>query len=482
MRPILHAVNSGVKIRTRILVAYVAMLALVLMPLVVYLAAGRQAHRQLEQILYRFNKKLDIGNQVELATTEMQGCQRGLMLSYAMDDPAASQQYLQLYASSGNKIDGLMAELQPLLSNEAEKGAAAAIQANRASWAPRFERLIGLCHEGQIADAYKLRNENKVISARMHAAATELVNQQKKALESAQGASQAAVTQSNWLAMLITLLCVLLSGVLLMATRREIAQVRGAVIDLDHCARDLTTASRQVAASSQSMAQGASQQAASVEETSSSAEQITAMTRRNGERLSGAAKLTASAGDAIVSVNSALGAMQVSMQEINTSCEKVGRIIRVIDEIAFQTNILALNAAVESARAGEAGMGFAVVAEEVRNLAQRSAKAASETAVLIDESIARSREGRARLEQVFGAIEKVTGNARQVASLVEGVQDGSAEQARGIQLIAAAMVRIEQVTQSSAGAAEETAAVGEELNAQAATLSRIVDRLNLLVG
>ncbi len=464
------------------MVAFAAMLALVAMPLVAFLAAGRQAHRELEEVLFRFVRKLDIGNQMELATTEMQGCQRGLMLSYAMNDPAASQQYLQLYANSGRKIDGLMAELRPLWSNETEKAAAADIQTNRATWAPRFEKLIALCRAGQIGDAYKLRNENKVISARMHAAATELVNQQKKALAAAQSASQAAVTRSNRLAMLITSLCILLTSGLVLAARREIARVQGTVDELDRCARDLATASQQVSASSHSLAQGASQQAASVEETSSSAEEIAAMTRKNTDQLSSAAQLTVSAGAAIASVNSALGNMQTSMKEINVSCEKVGRIIRVIDEIAFQTNILALNAAVESARAGEAGMGFAVVAEEVRNLAQRSAKAASETAALIDESIARSREGRVHLDQVSGAIEKVTGNAGQIASLVEGVQGGSVEQARGIQLIASAVARIEQVTQSSAGAAEEAAGVGEEIKGQAATLSRIVDRLNLLVG
>ena len=464
------------------MVAFAAMLVLVAMPLVAYLAAGRQAHKELEEILYRYNKKLDIGNQVELATTEMQGCQRGLMLSYAMDDAAASQPYLQLYAKSGEKIDGLMAELQPLLDNDAEKAAAADIQTNRATWAPRFEKLTGLCRAGHIAEAYKLRNENKVISAKMHAAATELVNQQKKALTAAQGTSQAAVTRSNRVAWLIASLCILLTGGLLLAARKEITHVQGTVSALDRCARDLAAASQQVSASSHNLAQGASQQAASVEETSSSAEEIAAMTRKNTDQLSSAAQLTASAGAAIAGVNSALGEMQISMQEINASCEKVGRIIRVIDEIAFQTNILALNAAVESARAGDAGMGFAVVAEEVRNLAQRSAKAASETAALIDESIAKSREGRVHLDQVSSAIGKVTGNAQQIASLLEGVQGGSAEQARGIQSIASAVARIEQVTQSSAGAAEEAAGVGEEIKSQAATLSRIVDGLNLLVG
>src|SRR5271166_5876160 len=109
--------------------------------------------------------------------------------------------------------------------------------------------------------------------------------------------------------------------------------------------------------------------------------------------------------------------MQTSMQEINTSCEKIGKIIKTIDEIAFQTNILALNAAVEAARAGEAGMGFAVVADEVRNLAQRSAQAAKDTAGLIEESIQKSGEGRKKLGEVASSIQAITEGANKVKTL-----------------------------------------------------------------
>jgi methyl-accepting chemotaxis protein/methyl-accepting chemotaxis protein-1 (serine sensor receptor) len=230
------------------------------------------------------------------------------------------------------------------------------------------------------------------------------------------------------------------------------------------------------------VALGASQQAASVEETSSSTEEITAMTKQHADQLHAAADLTVQTGEAVGQANRALGEMQSSMQEISASCEKVGKIIRVIDEIAFQTNILALNAAVEAARAGEAGLGFAVVADEVRRLAQRSAQAASETAELIEESVVKSKKGRNNLEHVADAIQKVTGTARSIASLVDGVRSGSAEQTRGIQQIATAMACIGQATQSSASSAQETAAVGQEMSAQSNTLGDIVERLHVLVG
>src|SRR5262249_43417277 len=133
--------------------------------------------------------------------------------------------------------------------------------------------------------------------------------------------------------------------------------------------------------------------------------------------------------------NRALDSMVTAMAEINTQSDKISKIIKVIDEIAFQTNILALNAAVEAARAGEAGTGFAVVADEVRNLAQRCAQAARDTAALIEESIAKSNDGKVRMDEVTASIKLVTDEAAKVKMLVDEVNLGSGEQTRGIEQI-----------------------------------------------
>ncbi len=169
------------------------------------------------------------------------------------------------------------------------------------------------------------------------------------------------------------------------------------------------------------------------------------------------------------------------MKEINTSSEKLSKIVRRLDEIAFQTNILALNAAVEAASAPEALMGFAMVADEARNLAHRSAQAAKDTAALIEESIAKSNEGIRKLQLVAGSIQEVTSGATQVKVLVDEVEVGSQEQSRGIEQIATAVTQMEPVTQRGAASAEESAAASEELAAQAQALHDIVERVRKLV-
>jgi len=242
-----------------------------------------------------------------------------------------------------------------------------------------------------------------------------------------------------------------------------------------------TSASGQVSAASQALAEGASEQAASLEETSSSLEEMASMTKRNADNAVQAKSL---ANDARTSADNGANdvkEMSLAMSEIKAASDGVAKILKTIDEIAFQTNILALNAAVEAARAGEAGAGFSVVADEVRNLAQRCAIAAKETAQKTEDSILKSTRGVEISQRVAKGLSEILDKARKVDELVGEIASASQEQRQGIEQINLAMSQMDKVTQSSAASAEETASAAEELNAQAEALVDAVADLNLIV-
>ena len=268
----------------------------------------------------------------------------------------------------------------------------------------------------------------------------------------------------------------------LLVVRSVSARLNEAVISLNEGAQQVVATSEQVAGSAQSLSQGASEQAASLEETSASMEEMASMTRRNAENTRQAVGLVVDVHSRVHESQAALGEMVSSMSAIKESSLKVSKIIKTIDEIAFQTNILALNAAVEAARAGEAGMGFAVVADEVRSLAQRSAQAAKDTAGLIEESITKAQTGNIKVEQVAAAIVGITDSVNKVKGLVEEVSEASHQQSQGLDQVAQAISQMEKVTQGTAATAEESAAASEELSAQANTTMEVVGQLRSLVG
>ena len=244
---------------------------------------------------------------------------------------------------------------------------------------------------------------------------------------------------------------------------------------------EVTSASSQIASQSQGLAQGASEQAASLEETAAAAEQITAMTRKNGDHARQTATEMEQVGIQVAESDRTLSQMIDSMKDITDSSNKIARIIKVIDEISFQTNILALNAAVEAARAGEAGMGFAVVADEVRSLAMRSANAAKETTALIEDSLTKSNVGSAKLSQVVSVFDGITKSSTRVKILIDEVNQGSAEQTRGIEQVLRSIQEMDKLTQASAANAEEGAATSQQLSAQAEAMNGISHELQLVV-
>ncbi len=244
----------------------------------------------------------------------------------------------------------------------------------------------------------------------------------------------------------------------------------------------VSSASSQMQAASQSLAEGSSEQAATLEEISSSLEELSSMTKRNAENAQ-AGKVTAGQARTAAEAGTVeMEHMQTAMNAIQQSSNDISKIIRTIDEIAFQTNILALNAAVEAARAGDAGAGFAVVADEVRSLARRSALAAKETEAKIAEATARSAQGVQLSARVAAGFGHILEKAREVDRLVGEVASASQEQSGGLAQINQAVNQLDQVTQTTAAGAEETAAAAAELNTESATLRDAARELADLVG
>jgi methyl-accepting chemotaxis protein len=265
-------------------------------------------------------------------------------------------------------------------------------------------------------------------------------------------------------------------------TRSIIGMLTRVIQGLNSGAEQTSSASGQVSSASQSLAQGASEQAASVEEVTSSIEEMASMTKQNATNADEAKSLAANATAGTARGTEAMGRMSTAIEDIKKSSDETAKIIKTIDEIAFQTNLLALNAAVEAARAGEAGKGFAVVAEEVRNLAQRSAEAARNTAEMIEESVKNADNGVAISKEVASLLGEISENNGKVNDLVGEIAAASNEQAQGIDQINTAVGQMDQVTQSNAANAEESASASEELSAQAENLSGMVGQLQTMVG
>lgn len=249
--------------------------------------------------------------------------------------------------------------------------------------------------------------------------------------------------------------------------------------EITAAADQVAVGSKQISDSSIVLSQGATEQASSIEELTASLEEISSQTKLNAENASQANKLADAAKTDAAQGNVHMKEMLQAMEDINESSSNISKIIKVIDDIAFQTNILALNAAVEAARAGQHGKGFAVVAEEVRNLAARSADAAKETTDMIEGSIKKTEDGTKIAKDTAEALAKIVDEIDKVAELVNDIANASNEQAAGINQINQGIIQVSDVVQNNSATSEESAAASEELSGQASLLKEMVSRYKL---
>jgi methyl-accepting chemotaxis protein len=419
--------------------------------------------------------------QTELA--QLTASMRGLTLSAVAHDARRVRQDTDAVARAMEAFDKDVKELAPLVNGVEETRALQAVQTAFAAWKQELPSYLELARKGLAEETNRMRTEIFVpLREKLEKETGVLYDRHTAQLAEFERQAKSKATGSLYVLILGNLLALVALALVMFLMWKEISVLRQLAMEIAGGARQVATASEQVSSASQSLAQGASEQAASLEETSASAEEVNSMTQKNAQNARSADDETTRAGVLLKETVERVREMIGSMQKINISSEKISKIIKVIDEIAFQTNILALNAAVEAARAGEAGMGFAVVADEVRNLAQRSAQAARDTAQLIEESISHSKQGKVRLDEVTASVQKVVENSDRIKMLANQMNLGSQEQARGIEQISKAVVQMQQVTQSSAANAEQGASAGEEMSEQAKHLTQAVQRLYQMVG
>lgn len=467
----------------KLLTGFGGMLALVLLLSGGALVITRSLNQDLDRAANGTARRQYLAGEVNAATSEMASLERGGVLSAVLGDKAHAEEYQQRFRERADRLRSALAEL----TRKAET-------ADTAGLVRTLDQQAALLIQGhdelrQAVAAERMDAALAIFGQKMQPRLDEigrqaslLVEQQSRALAAAaeeSGAKSARISTGTVIVTLIALVAGALVFLLVRQSNTSLTRLAGRLLE---GAEQVAAAASQVSAASHSLAQGASQQAVSLQEASASTEEIASITHKNAGHAAEVAGLMQESERNAGEVNQTLDRMVEKMKEIDSSSNKIARIIKVIDEIAFQTNILALNAAVEAARAGEAGLGFAVVADEVRNLAQRCAQAARDTAGLIEESIETSRDGNTRLDHMAGAVRAMTESSLRVKSLVDEVNHGSQEQARGMDQISHAVARMEQVTQKTAAGAQQSASAGTELSGHAEVLRALVGEMQEMVG
>ncbi len=466
----------------RLSLAMAAVLTVTLLLSGAYAIAIRSLDTSFDRTADKTVLKVQIGGEMDSAKSDMYVAQRGFVLAAFLGDSARMQEEHERFQSQTVLFRQKLEQVKPLLETSEGKALVVTMEQKVDDWVREFVEVDRLVNTGDPYSAQK-RSQATIqpIYRSLGQAADQFVETAKKVLEKDRAQENNDVARSYWTAAILSLLTIGCVAIVFVMTRGLNLHLRHAVDKLSGSADLVMAAASQVSSSSQQLAEGANQEAAALEETSSSSNEVGSMSRQNAESSREAARLTAEVSQHVDEANQSLDRLSEGMKAINGSSNKIAKIMNLIDEIAFQTNILALNAAVEAARAGQAGLGFAVVADEVRNLAQRCTAAARDTSVLIEEALASARGGTEELNEVSRVFASITGGTGSVTRLVTGIRDASDEQFRGVEEITNALSQMERITQSTAASAEQSASASAEMRGQAATMRDVVLELRVVV-
>jgi methyl-accepting chemotaxis protein/methyl-accepting chemotaxis protein-1 (serine sensor receptor) len=471
-------------IGVKLIVSFGAMLALVLVLGGTSLKINLDLGAALDNAVRVTAKKQLLAGQILATASEMTALERGVASSEMLQQKDKSESFLKQYSDAEKRVRQALADFTAMPeSSEETRLQLAALDAEQNALKKTQDSFVKMLQKQQMDQALKAFDDSLLPRlAKMSELAKGLVDQQAEQLTVISKNAEAKEGGSRWITVGLLALCVAVGVGLVFVARGITARLRDLTSQIAGCARGVSDASGQISSASQALAEGASRQAGSLEETSASSQELSSMTQSNANNSQEATRLMSKTDTQVTEANRQLGEMVSSMHNIGAASEKIAKIIKIIDEIAFQTNILALNAAVEAARAGEAGMGFAVVADEVRNLAGRCAQAAKDTSNLIAESIETTREGKSKLDHMAQAIRGITESTIEVKRLVDEVSVSSGEQARGIEHIAGSLSEIERITQQAAASAQQSATASSAMSAQSEAMDTVTQQLVAMVG
>lgn len=495
----------GLTVGQRTLICFSSMLVLLLVVSMFWRSSVHQLGQELDEAVNGTGQKLrmagDLRTEFKAMLADARGSQFSLVINLllhkdakgsetsvaagcaACHDTGMQTEGVRRFEQGGVRLRRELAELRKINPSPEELQVIDEIGAAVDEWQTQYHRYLELAGSDRYEEAHGLMIDRIApLLEKADAAAAGLMEVQRGRLARAAEGVDLVVAQNQRRAFLLMGLGLVLAASAFILLRSMSATLRRVSRRLLTGTGNVASASRQSAAASHALAHGASEQASSLSEANLATRGIGEVASANGQRARSATALAARSQTEFTTAQELLTGTQRAMSEAAEASKKMAGILRVIDEIAFQTNILALNAAVEAARAGEAGMGFAIVADEVRALARRCAEAAEQIGSLVTDASRKNADSAASLGHFEESLRRLIEDSSGLGRLLAEVDTGSQEQNRGLHQLAASLQRMDEVTHANAGVAEESAAAAAHLEDQAHELDAAAVELNLLIG